>query len=296
MYCNTGYTLLGKLVEVVTGASYAEYVRENVFDPLGMDRSTYSREEFEADSDRMTPYVREETETRTAEFPFDDLLHASGGLLTSVAEFARYARLYLDDGTVGGETVLGAEAVEELRTPTASFGTRFDGAEVGYGYGVMIEPFLGESLVEHGGTMGVSNAWFGVLEESGVGVVIACTTEPETDAATAGKGVLSLVRGEDPEQVVPRLRLVEALERVSGRYETYRGLGDATVERVGGTLRLELGSRGGSQELFATPDELRDDLLVCSTVTGSGMRRQIRFECGDSVDLFFERLRFSKVS
>lgn len=40
-YSNSGYVLAGKIIEVVTGSSYSEYINENIFHPLGMKTSAY---------------------------------------------------------------------------------------------------------------------------------------------------------------------------------------------------------------------------------------------------------------
>ena len=40
-YSNLGYTLLGKIIEVVSGEPYQRYVKSNIFDPLGMNDTTY---------------------------------------------------------------------------------------------------------------------------------------------------------------------------------------------------------------------------------------------------------------
>jgi CubicO group peptidase (beta-lactamase class C family) len=294
-YYNSGYTMLGEVVEAVTGDSYASYVREAVLDPLGMDRSTFDREAFETDDDRMTPYVEREGSSTPSEFPFDDLIHAPGGLVSSVREVGEYVRLYVNGGSLDGTTLVPDAAVEEMTTPRGAFGTTVDGREVGYGYGLMTEPFLGDTLVGHGGSIGVSNAWFGHLEDAELGVAVACTSSPETHPMAVGPAVLSILRGTDPVESVPQFRVLDALEAVTGSYETYRGIGSATVEREGGALTLTQESSMGAQTHHLLPETIEDDLLVCETVTGAGMRRPVRFETdGDGVTCFFERSRFEK--
>ncbi len=331
-YYNSGYTMLGLLVEAVTGESFADYVEAELLDPLGMERATFSKAEFEACEDRITPYVKDDDESTPSGFPFDPLIHAPGGLVAPVSEMATWVRTLAGGGVVGGSDggsgggdggasdgngdgssdggaaggsddgaggdgtrVLPAERVAQMTTPDGAFGTYLDGTEVGYGYGLMVEAFLGDRLVGHGGSIAVSNAWFGYLEESGLGVAVACTTSPEAHPMAVGPAVLALLSGADPEDAVPHYRLVAALERATGEYGSYRGIGGATVERVGGMLRLEQQSGLGGQELLLSPESVGDDLLVCTTTMASGFEREVRFEFGDEgVDLFFERARLSK--
>lgn len=294
LYYNSGYLLLGKLIETVTGRSYATYLDEEVLAPLGMDRATFDSEAFEQDADRMTPYLKEEGAAAEAPLPFDPFIYPAGGLVSSVRELATFMPAVLGEGMVSDDddAVLTSESVAAMTTPVGTMGEYFDGRDVGYGYGLMTVPYLDDRLVGHSGSIGVSNAWFGYLEEAGVGVALACTTTPETHPASAGEAVLALLRGEDPDAVQPHYRLMNALETAAGEYVGYRNVTHATVERVGGGLRLELGSDAGGQELLLTPTRVEQDWLVCTTTIGSGMQRAVRFEWdGETVELCYERYR-----
>lgn len=294
-YYNSGYTMLGKIVEAVSGREFASYVNAEILGPLGMTRSTFSREEFEADDDRMTPYVKQEGNSTESDFPFDPLIHAPGGLVSSAVEMANYVRMYMNDGSFDSVTILSTDSVDEMVTPESTFGSYIDGRDVEYGYGLMVQEFLGDTLIGHGGSITVSNAWFGYLEDAEIGVSIACTTTPEAHPMTVGPAILSILQDEDPEATVPYFKLVDALDAVTGEYRTYRDIGDATVERDGGTLKFTQEAGTGSQELHLTPETLEDDLLVCSTMTAAGMEYPVRFElAGDDIHFFFERSRFTK--
>ena len=294
-YYNSGYTMLGEVVEAVTGDSYAEYVTEHVLDPLGMARSTFDREDFEDDDDAMTPYVKQDESSTEAGFPFDPIMQAPGGLVSSVREMGDYTRMLMNGGSLDGETLLSLPSVDAMRTGVVESGVYVDDRTVEYGYGLTTEAFLGDTLVNHGGAVVVSNFWFGYLEDAEVGVTVACTTTPETLPGDVGAGVLAILQGADPVDAVPHFELTAALDAVTGSYETYRDIGSATVERDGGTLTFTQETGLGGQELSLTPETLEDDLLVCSTVLGSGRRETVRFERdGGDVTCFFARSRFVK--
>ena len=67
-YLNEGYILLGSIIKAVSGLEYADYVKQNILEPLGMKRSTYHENDIENDNDVATPYVSgensEKVETR----------------------------------------------------------------------------------------------------------------------------------------------------------------------------------------------------------------------------------------
>jgi CubicO group peptidase (beta-lactamase class C family) len=58
-YYNTGFALLGLLVAELTGTKFERYVRQNVFEPLGMERSCFTPERFEDAENRMSAYYEE---------------------------------------------------------------------------------------------------------------------------------------------------------------------------------------------------------------------------------------------
>lgn len=241
--------MAGLVVEAVTGQRYAEYVADELLAPPGMERSTFDRAAFEDEADRMTPYVKEEGSSREAAFPFDEFVHAPGGLVSSVAEMAKWVRLFLDDGTVDGERLLSRDGVASMRAPVGTFGTRVDGTEVGYGYGLMVEEMLGDRVVGHGGSVAVSNAWFGYLEDADLGVVVG----PEARPTEVGQAVLALLQGEDPEDVVPYYRLQAALAATTGEYAGHSGITTAPSSGSAGASGWRSGAPPGARSTCSSP-------------------------------------------
>lgn len=80
-YYNTGYCILGAVIEAVDSRPYAEYVRQEVLGPLGMDRSTFHQEPFEADKDVMTGYRPSDDDEapEPTSLPFERFIHPAGG-------------------------------------------------------------------------------------------------------------------------------------------------------------------------------------------------------------------------
>ncbi|NHX37498.1 MULTISPECIES: serine hydrolase [Halolamina] len=295
-YYNSGFTVLGEIIEELSGQSYAEYVEERILDPLGMERSTFSEDAFEADEDRMTPYYKEDGSATPGSFPFDESIHAPGGMLSSVRELARYGRMHLNGGELAGERVLPAKRIEEARTPVSQREQLVDGTPQEYAYGWMVREFLDDTLVCHGGGIGVYNAFVGYLRDAELGVAVQCTTTPETHPMYAGPAVLALLLGEEPEAAVPHLALKRALPELTGEYASYRGIMEFTVERMGGGLALRAETdRAGALELPLVPADLGDDDWVFTTVEASGAEVPIRFErTEDGVDLYYQRWRLHK--
>lgn len=77
-YCNTGYCLLGEVIEGHTGVPFSEYVADHVFTPLGMQRATFDDGEFARDGDSATPYLIEKDELTPASLPTREVSHPAG--------------------------------------------------------------------------------------------------------------------------------------------------------------------------------------------------------------------------
>lgn len=302
-YYNSGYTALADLVEAVAGQPFTEYVDEHVFDPLGMDRTTYSGSAFEADDDAATPYYRdpdsEEGELTEGGFPFGDRIAGPGGLVSSADELATYVRAQIRGGEVDGSRVLDGDALAEAHEAHTTRQRFLDGSEQGYGYGWMRQPFgfggdADDVLVGHGGSVSVATAFVGWLEGAGVGVALACNTAAEPHPMYVGPAVLALATGAEPETVVPYYALDEQLAAVEGTYESIHGIATADVEREGGTLSLTMTTDLGDRTMRLVPESLRSEELAFSTVSAAGAEVPVRFERGDDGavrDLFVERWR-----
>ncbi|AEN06958.1 serine hydrolase [Halolamina sp.] len=295
-YYNSGFTMLGEIIEERSGQSYADYVEARILEPLGMERSTFAEEAFEDDDDTMTPYYKEDGSATPGSFPFDESIHAPGGMLSSVRELARYGRMHLNGGELDGERILSADRIEEARTPVSQREQLVDGTPQEYAYGWMVREFLGDTLVCHGGGIGVYNAFVGYLRDAELGVAVQCTTTPETHPMYAGPAVLALLQGESPEATVPHLALKRALPELTGEYASYRGIMELSVDRMGGGLALRAETeRAGGLELPLIPTDLGGDDWVFTTVEANGAEVPVRFErTENAVDLYYQRWRLHK--
>lgn len=290
-YYNSGYTVLGEIIEVVSGEPYRKYLRKNVLDPLSMDRSTFDSEVFSSTTDAITGYYKKENELIEGEFPHDEIIDAPGGLLSSVNEMGRYLRMQMNRGELDGKRVVSEEAVDRMYEPYTTRETRLDGTTQEYGYGWMTQKFLDDRLVEHGGTITVSTGYVGFLKQRGIGVTIGCNTASDIHPMFVGPAILAIVSGEDP-SVVPFFALREKLDRVSGTYESHRDLVEAKVEATGGTVTLSM----LDQEYSLYPTSTDPDDLTFKTVTAAGADAKVEFRPDNQgkLNLYFQRWRLQQ--
>ena len=98
MYSNAGFFVLGRMIEVVTGQTYAAYVREKILEPLGMKDSTF----VPTDAGRVSSIFREVQGRRVLDWRFNPELRIvntapDGGLFSNPGELVRFVQMFLDD-------------------------------------------------------------------------------------------------------------------------------------------------------------------------------------------------------
>lgn len=185
-YSNTGYVLVAAVVRAVTGLSLAEFARERILGPLGMDDTL-----FRDDAARVLPrlaygYANADGEPRRA-----DTLESAvgdGGLVTSVADLAPWLG-FLADGRV-----LGDDLRRELLEPAVLA----DGTVLPYALGVYHSRVAGRAVYGHaGGVSGyLSNLLY--LPESGFGVAVLAN-QTAIDPIALSERLARLLLGESPE-------------------------------------------------------------------------------------------------
>lgn len=284
MYCNTGYTLLGEVVEAASGTPFTEYVAREILTPLEMTRSTYDGERFPSFDDRMTPYRTTDDGPEASTLPVREHSTAAGGLLSPVTDLAKYLQLHLAGGTFEGQRLVSKEALESgyegyAETPAGP-----------YGYGWRTREVCGHELIGHGGSIAVSSAYVGFCRDERLGIALLANTSPAPGLAEFGVGVFAALVGDDPYEL-PYFARTRRLEELSGEYESYRGIKQATVEREGGMLRLRIGDpldEGTWTPLV--PENL--DRGEFFTLTAAGDRQDVTFERdGDDLSLYIDRWR-----
>ena len=166
-YSNSGPPAAAYVLEKITAQDFEDYVREQVFDPLGMESSTfrYSRDAalmakgYEADG------VTEANYSHTIFRPY-------GGLITSSREMARYLRVMINRDTLDGVRLLASETITRMETPTTTLAARA-GFTDGRGLGNSTSIVNGHLFHGHngGGPGFVSRSWYS--SDLGVGFFVS---------------------------------------------------------------------------------------------------------------------------
>jgi CubicO group peptidase (beta-lactamase class C family) len=100
-YSNPGIDLAVYILQVRSGRPFQQYVKEKVFDPLGMPNSTLDRDFVEGHPHRARGHS-----TNVSEFPIPTYMPGPSGVHTTARDLSRFARFGLNRGTLDGRTIL----------------------------------------------------------------------------------------------------------------------------------------------------------------------------------------------
>jgi len=304
-YFNTGYTLLGEIVERVSGKPYEKFIKEKILEPLKMSRSTFLEEDYERDPDIMTAYRTERRDGKVkvtpSRHPFHTFVYAPGGLLSSVDELTHYLLVNMNGGAFEDARVLDTSLMEELHK--IQFETDYfrfnmgDYGRMGYSYGWMVaEDFLGHKLVTHGGSTGVSSAGLMFVPDLKVGVAAACNVG--NGPTLIYLGALAFLMGRDPEKELPDFEINKKLDMLVGMYTIYKGIHKASVVKKGAMLYVEIkyGSNEISYPLIPETDKIDDFRFYAIVAPGKKQPVEFKVESQDRIDMYIERNRFHKIT
>ncbi|MGX1161249.1 CubicO group peptidase (beta-lactamase class C family) [Arthrobacter sp. SLBN-100] len=176
-YSNHGFAALGQIVEDVTGQTLADYMREHVFDPLGMDNTGLVR------SDRVRPgmatryVVRPRGLIPVAEYEMPT--PGGGGLYSTAADMGRYVASLLQEGAADRRQLLQPSTVAMMFQPHFQPDPRVPGA----GLGFSLDSEGGHRTVAKNGVLSGFLADLAMAPGEGIGVVVLTNT-----GALSGQG------------------------------------------------------------------------------------------------------------
>ncbi|MEZ5317522.1 MAG: serine hydrolase domain-containing protein [Vicinamibacterales bacterium] len=226
-YSNYGFAILGRVVANVSGRPYAEYVRTNLLEPLGMTSTTLQAGDVPAD--RMARGYRWEDERWKDEPALPDGAFGSmGGMLTSTRDLARWVGFLAgawpprDDPDAGPVRRASLREMQEVARPRPAT-VRVDGEAIalnagGYGYGLRIQQTCEfDHVVAHTGGLPGYGSVMTWLPDYGV-AVIAMSNLTYTSASGVAAGALTTIvreSGLEPYVPAPAPALLEAQQAVT---------------------------------------------------------------------------------
>ncbi len=230
-YDNSGYVLLGAILEKVTGKKYAELVAEMIFRPLGMKDTRYG-DDAPIVPGRVAGYQKTPAGLVNAPFLSMTQPFSAGAILSTADDLARW-QAALDAGTI-----LTPESRKKMWTPLVLP----DGTTTRYGYGWDMWAYQGHRVVEHGGGINGFQTANMRWPDDRLYVAVLSNCGGCSDPRALALGAASILIGK-PSMDRPAAPIAPALlDRYAGTYTDSDG-DDWIVRRKDDHLVLEAGPR-----------------------------------------------------
>lgn len=269
-YNNSGYVILGAVLEEATGTTYEQLLAERILQPLGMDDTGYDR------SERIIPrraagYERTLDGVRNTPYLDMSLPHAAGAMYSTVEDLALW------DRALYGTSVVEERVKEEMFTP---------GLE-GYGFGWFIaeEPIGPEGaerlVIRHGGGINGFNTVIVRVPEDRV-LIVLLGNMGSASLEAMRRGFLDLLYGREPAppkaSILPVLRRIATTDGADAAVAKYRELaagdeyetGEGELNRLGYAL-LGDGATDGAIAIFRLNTELHPESANTWDSLGEGL-------------------------
>lgn len=176
-YSNSGYHLLGMIIEKVSGKPYADYLQENIFAPLGMKNTGYDVT-AKVIKNRAAGYTLVKGALANAAFLDMSIPFAAGALYSTTGD------LLIWDKSLYTKKILSRTSLDEMFTP-------FKG---NYAYGWAIDKYLDRKEISHGGGIFGFATQFSRFPDEKVTVIVLSNNE-ETSAGGVENNLAAIVFG-----------------------------------------------------------------------------------------------------
>ncbi len=178
-YNNSGYVLLGAIIEKAAGQSYQDFIEKNIFTPLGMRHSFYDNT-ARVIPRRVTGYSKGKDGYINAPYLSMTQPHAAGALVSSVDDLALWDAALYTNKLVKQETLKRAWTPAKLT----------NGKLTHYGLGWALNSYEGHTVIEHGG--GINGFSTYVLRMPDQRVFVAVLTNKDSGGPGPGRVVLKI--------------------------------------------------------------------------------------------------------
>jgi CubicO group peptidase (beta-lactamase class C family) len=162
-YSNTAYVVLTKVLEKVTGQTFREYLKENIFDPAGMDDTKAFEDGVNVVNNRAYGYTIEEAGVLETDQNKWSALLGDGGIYSNLEDLYKWDQILYTDKLLGQQYM--DMAVSNHKTN--------DGKSMDYGYGWRLETYKGMDIEYHtGSSIGFRNILYRIPSRNFSAVIL----------------------------------------------------------------------------------------------------------------------------
>lgn len=178
-YQNIMFIAAGQIIPSITGKTWDDFIKERLFSPLGMTRSSTSVSALQGMDDVATPHTEIDSTMQPIRWPNFDNVGPAGSVNSCVLDMAQWVRLNLNDGVYNGKRLISSDVIREIQTPQTVI--RLDSLDrvlwpsmhfAAYGFGWSLRDYLGRKLIQHDGALDGMRTRVVLVPEEKLGFVI----------------------------------------------------------------------------------------------------------------------------
>ncbi|MDM8003337.1 MAG: serine hydrolase [Bacteroidota bacterium] len=251
-YNNSGYVLLGYIIEKVTGKSYTDYIQENFFTPLGMTSTCYGSD-TEIIKNRAYGYQQGAEGIVNSNYCSMTQPYSAGSIMSTVGDLFKWHQALYAGKVVKKETLEMALTEYKLK----------DGKGTGYGYGFFLSQLQGSPTVEHGGGIfGYLTASVYLPKEDVFVALFSNSTAKAPEFSALKMAAMAIGK---PLQTAGIVLDEATLDQYAGIYVNDAGR-EVTVKRDGNSLAATLAG-SGTRKMFPVEKDrfLVEDAFMYAT-------------------------------
>ncbi len=239
-YSNSGYQLLGLILEKVTGKPYEESLRDRITSKVGLKDTYLATGAIDVKKSEALTYLRLGTDWKPVPETHPSILFSAGGVVSTPGDLAAFAQALFDG------KVVSKESLDRMKTIR-------DGDEMGMG--MEKYTYAGKTFYGHAGGGDNYGAWLAYLPEQKLAVAYA-TNAKVYPVENIVRGVVDIYSGKS--FTIPALESIavapEVLDKYVGVYSNPGAPAKLTITRDGGTLLFKPPGAESAVPLEATAE------------------------------------------
>lgn len=180
-YTNAAFLVAGEVVAKASGKSWADFLRERIFTPLGMSRTLALSAEIDGATNKATAHTVVNGELRKIPYGHIDNISPAGSISSSARDMSQWVKMQLANGRLDDKTIIPAAAINETRLPHSILGNGRYAFNRGhfnlYGLGWFMEEYSGRKIVSHTGGVNGFVTSVTLIPEEKTGIIVLTNTD-----------------------------------------------------------------------------------------------------------------------
>ena len=180
-YTNAAFLTAGEIIPKAIGKTWEEFLKERIFDPLGMNRTLALSKDLAKVPNVAKAYTLVDEQLTLIPYANIDNLAPAGSIASSINDMSKWVMMQLDNGKLNGKEIVPAGAIGQTRLPHSILGNGGSFYNKGhfalYGLGWFLEEYSGRKIVSHTGGVNGFVTSVTLVPEDKLGIIVLTNTD-----------------------------------------------------------------------------------------------------------------------